>query len=511
MDSKVVRYLATGWRLSGLSVLCGVVLALGQAPLSLPYGLLFALPALGWLALNHQSWSGAFLTGWGAGVGYFATSLFWIVEPFFVEPEVHGWMAPFALLFTAGGMALFWGGGFLVSAFATGRPVFRLVALAVSWTAFEFIRGHIFTGFPWGLLGYVWSETPLFQLLAYVGPHGLGLLTLLIGFLPLVASQTLLIGMAYSVVLTALLWVASTQRLPDTTSYADDTPIVRLIQPNAPQHLKWKPEMVPVFFNRMLDQTKAASARRPTVVIWPETSIPFLLGNNTSALQAVADAAGPDAQVLAGIRRREDNRIYNSMVYLDQAGGILSVYDKHHLVPFGEYIPFASILSRFGLRGLAAEDGGGFSAGEGVRIIQGSGLPDFLPLICYEAIFPGLAQADAGRPGWLLHQTNDAWFGNASGPFQHLQQIRARAIEQGLPVARSANTGISAMIDPYGVIVGHISLNQSGYLDARLPAALSPTIYVKWGEAIWLVVAAMLASAAALESRGAGRKEPLHK
>ncbi|MCP5076085.1 MAG: apolipoprotein N-acyltransferase [Rhodobacteraceae bacterium] len=505
MDPRLVRHLTTSWRLAGLAVACGAISALAQAPISLPFFLLLSLPALGWLALNSQSRRHGFLTGWWAGFGYFAAALFWIVEPFFVEPEVFGWMAPFALAFTAGGMAMFWGGGFYLAGFTAGRRVYRLLALAVSWTVFEFIRSHIFTGFPWGLLGYVWSETPLFQFLAYIGPHGLGLMTLLLGFLPLVASRKLLIGASYTVVLSAVLWVGGGQRLPESTVYPDDPTLVRLLQPNAPQHLKWKPDMVPVFFKRLLDLTKTPANPPPDVVIWPETSVPFLLGDNTVALQAVADAAGPETQVVAGIRRREDARIYNSMVYLDEAGGILSVYDKHHLVPFGEYIPFASLLSKFGLRGLAAEDGGGFSAGRGVRIINASGLPDFLPLICYEAIFPGLVQAEAGRPEWLLHLTNDAWFGSASGPYQHFLQVRARAIEQGLPVARSANTGVSAMIDPYGVVLRQIPLNQSGFLDAPLPAALAPTLYARYGEFIWLTIAALFAIATILDTRSALR------
>ncbi|MCP5085467.1 MAG: apolipoprotein N-acyltransferase [Rhodobacteraceae bacterium] len=505
MDARLVGLLTTGWQLAVLAFVSGALSALGQAPVSLPFFFLLTLPALGWLFLNSQSGRLRFLTGWWAGAGYFAASLFWIVEPFWVEPEVFGWMAPIALLFTAGGLALFWGSGFFLAGFVNGRPAFRLIALAISWTSFEFIRSHVFTGFPWGLIAYSWSETPVFQILAFIGPHGLGLLTLLLGFLPLIASRSLLIGASYSVVLTAVLWTGASQRIPDIVVYPAEPTVMRLLQPNAPQHLKWQPDMVPVFFNRLLDQTKSPASHPIDVVVWPETSVPFLLGDNTVALQTIADAAGPKTQVLAGIRRREDARIYNSLVHLDEAGGILSVYDKHHLVPFGEYIPFAGVLSRFGLRGLAAEDGGGFSAGRGVRIITSESLPAFIPLICYEAIFPGLVQTSDGRPGWLLHITNDAWFGAAAGPFQHLIQVRARAIEQGLPVARSANTGVSAMVDPFGNVVERIALNQSGFLDVELPAALPPTLYSRWGEMLWLLAAGLMVCALILGCRrGAG-------
>jgi len=509
LHPDVVRYLTTRWRRVVFAILTGVIMAFGQAPFSVPYGLLIALPALGWMFLNQTSKAAGFLTGWLAGGGYFAASMFWIVDPFLVEPEIFGWMAPFALIFLSAGLALFWGAGFWLASFASGRPFFRLLALAVSWTVLEFLRAHIFTGFPWGLLAYVWAETPLFQLLAFVGPHGLGLITLLLGFVPLVASRNLWIGGAYTVVATTAIWLAAEFRIPDTIQ--STSTIVRVIQPNAPQNLKWRRDMVPVFFERMLKQTRAAAPIRPDVVIWPETSIPFMLGDNTAALEIISQAAGPDTQLIAGIRRVQDNRLYNSMIYLDQAGGILAVYDKHHLVPFGEYIPFAGILSRFGIRGLAAEDGAGFSAGSGVRIIRAKGLPDFLPLICYEAIFPGLAQLGNERPGWLLHLTNDAWFGSYSGPFQHLVQIRARAIEQGLPVARSANTGVSAIIDPFGQIVGRIPLNEAGYLDANLPAPLPATLYSRWSEFLWAGIALILAVIVALENLRFRRKSTLDK
>ena len=500
----VVRHFSTGWRLWTLSLLSGLLAALGQAPFSLPYLLLFALPLIGWLFLNQATAKRAFLTGWLAGCGYFALSMFWIVEPFFVEPEVFGWMAPFALVFLAAGLALFWGLSFSLAYLARGRIFFRLLALALMWTALEFVRSHIFTGFPWGLIGYVWSDTPMFQYLAFIGPHGLGLMTLMLGFLPLMASRNILIGGAYTILATGMLSLAAWYRLPETVPLTDTT--VRLIQPNAPQHLKWRADKVSMFFNRALKLTHTDTGSRTDVVIWPETSIPFLLGNDTAALEAISDAAGPETQLLAGIRRRQDGRIYNSMLYLDGAGGILAVYDKHHLVPFGEYIPFAGVLSKFGLQGLAAEDGAGFQPGEGKRILGNDVLGTFLPLICYEAIFPGLVQIGSQRPDWLLHITNDAWFGNYSGPFQHLVQIRARAIEQGLPVARSANTGVSAVIDPYGRIVDQIPLNTAGYLDVALPKAAPKTAYAIASEFPWLVFLAFGLISVVRESRKTARK-----
>lgn len=500
MRPYVIRYLTTHWRLAALAGLCGLVMAIGQAPLSLPYGLLLALPALGWLFLQNQGRKGAFLTGWFAGSSYFAASIFWIMEPFYIEADVFGWMAPFALFFMSIGLALFWGAGFWLAAFARGKPVLRLAALAAAWTLGEFLRAHILTGFPWGLLAYVWSETPVFQLLAFVGPHGVGLLTLILGFLPLVISRDIWFGGSYTVVLVALLWLGGVWRMPETQPLTDIK--VRLIQPNAPQHLKWRTDMVPVFFKRALKLSRApAQNRRPDVVIWPETAIPFTLGSDTTELQAIATASGPTTQVIAGIRRRQDRQIYNSLLYLDGTGGILAVYDKHHLVPFGEYMPLGNLLARFGIRGMADTDGGGFSAGTGTRILRGAGLPDFLPLICYEAIFPGLSQLGSDRPKWLLHITNDAWYGDFAGPQQHLAQARARAIEQGLPLARAANTGVSAMIDPFGRILARIPLNEAGFLDVRLPEPLDRTVYSYLGEWPWLLISLIIGAIVSLECR----------
>jgi len=275
-------------------------------------------------------------------------------------------------------------------------------------------------------------------------------------------------------------------------NYPDAPVVIRLIQPNAAQHLKWQPDWIPLFFRRALNLTRHHSDPKPDVVIWPETSIPFLHGRNTVAMQAIADAAGPDTEVIAGIRRREGARLYNSALYLDAAGGVLDIYDKHHLVPFGEYVPLAWIWARFGIFGLATDGQSGFSPGPGPRIIEGQRLPDFLPMICYEAIFARDADVRGQRPAWLLHLTNDAWFGAAQGPYQHLAQTRARAIEQGLPLVRVANTGVSALISPLGAVLDHIPMGEQGALSVRLPAPRPPTLYARLDDWPWALLALLM-------------------
>jgi apolipoprotein N-acyltransferase len=492
MTGRIVTVVSSGWRQLLFCFIPGLVLAFGQAPYSVPVGVVLSLPLLGWFLLRATNFWQAFRIGWGAGFGYFGLTLSWIVEPFLVDAQTFGWLAPFALFFMAAGAALFWGLAFAFVQKLGLRGANKLLALAIGWTLVEFARSVIFTGFPWGLLAYVWVETPIMQLASVIGSHGLGLLTLLVGFLPVMMPQRAWAGVVLAFALLGAGWGYGRWATPPVSEMPMTDTVVRLIQPNATQRLKWEPDMMPVFFQRQIGFTSAGSAQKPDVIIWPETAVPFVLGRNPEALQAMADAAG-DAQLITGIRRREGPRVYNSMVQLDEVGGVLAVYDKQHLVPFGEYIPFASVLSRFGLRGLAAEDGGGFSAGPGPRIIRAGDIPAYLPLICYEAIFPQDVQVPGDRPEWLMQITNDAWFGENSGPYQHLAQTRVRAIEQGLPLARSANTGISAMIDPWGRILQALPLGEAGFVDATLPAARPVTLYATWRELPYFALSVLIA------------------
>ena len=469
----------------GLAVL-GALLGLTQVPFSLIYLSFLCTPFLVWIAINRDTLWASFGVGWWAGLGYFAVTLHWIVEPFFVEPEIFGWIAPFGLALMAGGAALFWAIPFgLTKLISTGgrRDYLILVAL---WCISEYLRSFIFTGFPWGLLSYAWVGTGVDQWSAVFGPHGLMFVTILILIVPAIYAHQVWQAGIWSLCLIAALAATGLWRISWGGGMQPTSAVVRLVQPNAEQHLKWRADMVPIFFNRALQYTGAYAERRPDMVIWPETALPFFLGRDPEALQRVADAAGPKTELVAGIRRFDDNGGYNSLVHLGERGGVRSVYDKHHLVPFGEYLPFQRVFSAVGLRAIA-DNIGGFSAGEGTRVLKSDRVPDFLPMICYEAIFPYHARAQS-RPDWLIHVTNDAWFGTFSGPYQHLVQAQMRSIEQGLPMARAANTGISAMIDPYGQIVAAIPLGRADYIDVALPKPLSKTIYAKTGEWPWLIL-----------------------
>ncbi len=474
------------------AALAGAAMSAGQAPVSFPYLMILALPVLGLLWLGARNALQALAVGAAAGFAYFGLTMSWIVEPFLVRPDIHGWMALPALAATALGMAIFWAAPFWAAHRAFLSGPMALPALACVWSLSELVRSTAFTGFPWGLLAYSWSETAVIQLAAFAGPHGLGLLTLLVLFLPAMHRIPPIRRLAAASAAIALAFGIGTLRLSGDGAAGAPEFTVRVVQPNAAQRLKWLPEMTGVFFERQLGFTGAPANPAPDLVVWPETALPFVLGDDSEALARAGAAAGADARVIAGIRRREEGRPYNSLVFLDESGTVLDIYDKHHLVPFGEYIPLSGLFGRLGLTGMAGGGRSGFAAGPGPRIIRLPGVPGVLPLICYEAIFPAYAMVRGDRAEWLLHATNDAWFGEVSGPYQHLAQARVRAIEQGLPLVRAANTGISAVIDPYGRVLGSIPLGEAGFLDERLPAPLRPPPYAVLGEWPWLGAAMVL-------------------
>lgn len=454
--------------------LAGALAALGQAPVSWALCYLAGLVAL-IVALRGCGMRAALWRGWLWGAGYFAASLHWIIEPFLVDLARHGWMAPFALVLMAGGMALFpaFGAGAGAWLGRGGGPLRQVVALGVGLALAESLRAFALTGFPWADAAQAMIDTPLARLLPLGGPRLVGLAVLaLAGGLALwrgrVAVPAALVGGA--------VLMAAGGHAPGPVDPA--APVVRIVQPAAPQNEKWDPRYIPVFFDRQIALTESSPA--VDLVVWPEMSLPWLLESGAPALARMSFAA-QGAPVVAGLPREGDVAFHNSLIVIGPEGTISDHYDKRHLVPFGEYIPLGDLLSRFGLRGLAVAEGGGFAAGQGVRLIDLPGVGPARPLICYEGVFAEEI-APAQRPRLLLLLTNDAWFGRRAGPLQHLVQARLRAIEQGLPMVRAANTGVAAMIDAHGTVVAQVPMGAPGAVDAPLPAALAPTPYARFGE-----------------------------
>lgn len=454
-------------------------MALGQAPLEAWYLSLPALAGLLALVARQPGVRRAALVGWFGGAGHFGLALSWIVEPFFIDMARDGWMAPFAPVLMAFGLGLFWAAAGALA----GWSRWPVAAMVVGLGTAELARGYVLTGFPWALIGHVWIGSPVAQAAAWVGPSGLTLLTLGLaaGLLRWRSAPVALLALA--AVWGLGLWQL---RQPDPAATGVT---VRLVQPNAGQAAKWDPDKARMFLDRLM----AYSAAKPAVdlVIWPETALPYLLEQNPGLAEAIGAAAG--VPVVVGLQRVEGPRAWNGLKVLGPDGGVLAAYDKHHLVPFGEYLPFGDALFDWlGISAFASQAGQGYSAGPGPQVLDlGPKLGRVLPLICYEAVFPQDLRG-AGRADWLLQITNDAWFGTLTGPFQHAAQARLRAIEQGLPLVRVANTGITALFDARGRVVAALPFRTPAYLDVALPGPLPPTIYATWGEVPVLVMLAGL-------------------
>ena len=468
------------WGVAGVAALSGALAALGQAPWGLWWLSLPCFAGLFWSLRQAETTKRAAWIGWAGGAGYFAIALFWIVEPFLVDIGRHGWMAPFALFFMAGGFALFWGLAF-GSAHRLGghRKTFLAVIML---TGVELLRGVILTGFPWAMIGHIWADTPWLLLASYMGAVGLTFFTALVAALPVMLRPVW--GLAIAAALMGAGWLEGarlmSREIPPTAK------TVRLVQPNIAQHLKWDPDEIPVSFGRLLAITAEPPDAPLDLIIWPETSLASRLDRADIALAAISNAAGPVPVVIganAAVMDPDSAAVTyrNTMGVLDASGQLAQTYYKHHLVPFGEYVPMGELLSKIGIRGLAARDGAGYSAGDGPELIEIDGVGRALPLICYELIFPRHLRT-AERPDFIMQITNDAWFGNISGPYQHLAQARLRAVEQGLGLVRAANTGVSAVIDPNGRVIRSAPLNEAGYVDAAIPQALPAPPYAKMGD-----------------------------
>jgi apolipoprotein N-acyltransferase len=480
----------------------GAQAALAFAPVGALPCFAIGLVGLIWAAETASGRRGAFAIGWWWAFGHFLGGFFWIANSFLIDPLRFGWMVPPVIAGLAAYMALFPG----LAVGATHRrdlpPLARVLFLAVAWTFAEWLRGHLMTGFPWNLAAYVWDvSAPMMQSASLWGSWGLSLVTVaLAGLLSLAGRGDrhlgLRAGLAFLIVLAGLYgfgqWRLS-QAAPGDTGI-----VLRLVQGNIGQVEK----LTGVNRDRHVAQHLRLSVATPgletvAAVIWPETAATMFLDRLPDWRQFVAGAAPPGGHLITGTLRGappegEIEQYWNSLAVLDPSGRIVGGADKFHLVPLGEYIPLSEILGGFVSK--LTSGAGNFSAGPGPTTVHVDGLPPFSPLICYEVIFPGAVLDPTDRPAWLLNVTNDGWFGKSPGPYQHLASARFRAVEEGLPLARAANTGISGMIDAYGRIVAALPLGTEGALDVLLPNALDLTLFARFGLAlpIGLAVLALL-------------------
>jgi apolipoprotein N-acyltransferase len=490
----------------------GLLSALGFAPFGFFPFLLLGFGALVLLIDGAQSTArpirASALTGLAFGFGQFLAGLHWIGYAFMVDPGAHEWQIPFVAVLFPGGLALFIALACAAAATFWREGPARIFVFAVSLAVAEWLRGHVLTGFPWNMAAYGWGASlGILQSAALFGSYTLTLLTILLGasLAELFRERPKWLLPSSMAALFVFLWIGGEVRLAAMPTVHLPGVRLRLVQPDVPQAEKYKAGYVPRNWERLISLSIKPATPSPTIIVWPEAAPPFLLAREPAALDQIAMLTARGRVLMTGAVRRDRNaagepRYYNSFYLFGRGGELLATHDKFHLVPFGEYLPFERTLDRWGIAKLTGI-GGSFASGDGPHTYDVPGAPGVGPLICYEIIFPD-AVVDARRPGWFVNVTDDSWFGPWAGPKQHLLVARVRAIEEGIPVARAANTGISAIIDPLGRITAKLGLDRLGVVDGNLPAAIAPTPYSRLREVWFLLFLSACTGLAWVFSRG---------
>ena len=488
-----------GWRGWILAAIAGALSGLAMAPTYAVPVLLITVPCLVLLMDAASGWRRAFALGWWFGFGYLVVGLYWLRNAFLVDADKFAWAIPFGTLALPAGLAIY-AGLAMVLAHKLWRPgPGRILTFAGCWTLGELARGYVLTGFPWNLIGDAWSFSPaMAQGAALIGSYGLSLITMAIaatpaalrgrdlatprGWLPVAAGVAVLAVMGFGGGLRVLAGAYDTE--PGVH--------LRIVQANIPQNQKWDVGHREDVLLKYMTMSEEDTETSPVTIIWPESAISYFIDQEPARRVLIGRLARPDGHVILGVPRyrREGADVldfWNSLEVLDDEGRQEAIYDKAHLVPFGEYLPMRWLFGRIGLDKLVEVGDGDFLPGPGRMTIDVDGLPPFSPLICYEAIFPGAVTDRAHPPAWILNITNDAWFGDSAGPRQHFAMVRMRAIEEGVPVVRAAVTGISGVIDGYGRVLRKLPLGVAGVIDATLPMPIAGrTVFSRFGN--WLPI-----------------------
>ena len=480
-----------GFKRYALSSLLGFISVLALPPF---FVAILLIPTLSLLLLQittSLTKKEAFLTGWSFGFGYFLAGLYWIAISLLVDPDQFAWLIPFATFGIAGILAITFG---VVTLITWLTPVYgwrKVMVFAACWVVVEWLRGHLLTGFPWNLIGYSLAFSgSLIQLAAVTGIYGISLFTVLLTAMPytMLEDKSRWKPVVCAMVMGVVWWVGGAVRLHDAKPTPRTTPI-RIVQASIPQSLDMSQETMDNSLAQQLSLSRKPSFIAPELIVWPESAIPYELNLRPDVRMVIKSVVPPHGFLISGAMRSEGEgdklKLWNSLVVINDKGSMVDSYDKVHLVPFGEYIPLRSLLPINKITAGSID----FSTGSGVQTLSAHGkIRPFSPLICYEAIFPGAVVNKASPPLWIVNVTNDAWFGNSSGPYQHLTMVRLRAVEQGLPLVRAANTGVSAIVDSYGMVVSSLGLGEKGVLDGFLPLPTAPTPYSKLGDIVLFVL-----------------------
>lgn len=484
-----------GWRRALAAFLAGALAVLGQAPYDFFAACFVSFPVLVWLldGTTGEASGGllrrlrpAFAVGWWFGFGYFLAGLWWIGQALLVEADDYAWAMPFAVVGIPLLLAFFYGFAAALARLLWSSGIGRIAALAFAFAVAEWLRGFLFTGFPWNAVGYAAMPVPLLmQSVSAIGVNGMNALAVFVFAMPalLAGRRNLKVGAAIVGILIAAHLGFGYYRLTTPVQVAK-TLDVRIVQPAVDMREKWDASVRDRIFATLLGMSSKAPAPdkpRPQLILWPETSVPFLFTERPDALTALGEMLSDGQMLVAGAVREEGastnaaTRYYNSVVAINDKGEIVDAVDKVHLVPFGEYLPFADLLRRIGIEQLVAGPAM-FAAGNERHAISLPGAIGGLPFVCYEVIFPELVSVDAASSQLIVNLTNDAWFGDTPGPYQHFRQAQIRAVENGLPLLRAANNGISAVVDARGRVVDALAINARDTIDARVTVASSQDV-----------------------------------
>jgi apolipoprotein N-acyltransferase len=454
----------------------------------------------------------AFWRGWLAGVAYFAVGVWWVTEAFLVDIASHGWMAPFAIIVMAGGLAAFWGAAAVLYTLARPRGWTRILVFAGALALMEWLRGHLF--FPWNLPGETWrAGSAASQFASVVGAYGMSWITVAIATAPalLIEKDQRRTGMFVNVAAAAVLAGLVTfgvLRLHNPPAPSDG-PLLRVVQADVKQSVKYDEAYFRSIVDSYVALTAKPAARTPQIVLWPEGALPAAvedyLAEGTWTREAIVGALKPGQTLILGgyhVEGPPQKPIYRNSLFIvrrtDTGLELTGLYDKHRLVPFGEFLPFEDLMGRIGIKQLV-HVGDGFTPGPRPRPLASPGVPPLNPLICYEALFPGFSLRKGPlAAAWIVNLSNDAWYGQTSGPWQHLNLASYRAIEEGLPMVRATPTGVSAVIDSLGRIApgASLALGQYGIIDSPLPRVGKPTLYSRFGDlSYWLMILVSLSLA----------------
>ena len=541
--------LATGWARRAVALLSGACGALAMAPVGIVPAMAISLTVAIWLidgaerstvarsgARRHlaPTLACAFTAGWWWGFGYFAAGLYWLGAAFLVDPDKTAWLMPLGVVALPAVLGIYTGLAFALARTLWMAGAGRVLVLALALFATELLRGALFTGFPWNDLGMaLGTSLVLAQAASAIGLHGLTALTVLIFAAPATLAdrgplgRRSLLPTGLALVALAGLVLFGALRLSGGPVAAVPGVRLRIMQPDVFGDGAFTYENRETLLKTYLALSDRATSDGAggladvTHLIWPESPFPFILSRDPDALDAIGRALPPNGVLVTGAARVDGTpgsaanppRYYNAIQVIGRdpvsgAGTVGDTYDKVHLVPFGEYTPFAGLMERFGISQFVPIPGG-FTPGLRHRLLRVPGLPPIVPAVCYEAIFSGgvLPSGDEGlAQGAILNVSDDGWFGRTAGPYQHLAQARLRAVEQGLPLIRAANTGVSAIVDPYGRILAELPLGDAGVLDGILPKSIAPTVFSEMNQFIPYGVGGLLLTGIFFMRYGVGRR-----